>query len=121
MKATLTMFKKCGKCGYEWETRKDFLDDENIELVGYQAHFENLELGLFLFNHVNCKTTLSVYAKCFMDLYTGPIFSENKNGQNDCPGFCLEKRSLSPCPVQCECACIRELIDIITKASLKET
>ena len=106
------MFKICKKCEHTWATRKKFLEDVNIELVGYQVHFQELTLGLFLFNH-DCGTTLSVYANQFVDLYEGPIFSKRATGSKECPGYCLEKGNLSPCSVECECSYIREILQHI--------
>jgi hypothetical protein len=115
------MFKKCGHCEEEWITRSEFIVDKTIQLIGYQAHFEELELGLLLFNHTRCKSTLAVKAALFTDLYTGPVFSERKTGQKDCPGFCLEIKNLSPCYAQCECAYIRELFSIIENGKGSES
>lgn len=106
------MFKHCNKCGRQWETRKSFLNDKEIVIVGYQVHFEELMLGLFLFNH-GCKTTLSLSADLFIDLYDGPVFSERVIGTEKCPGFCLDQSNLSPCPASCECAYVRETMQII--------
>ena len=41
-------FKKCTVCDFEWALRDDFLSDRNIEIIGYQVHFEELAEGLFL-------------------------------------------------------------------------
>ena len=113
------MFKLCKNCGQKWVTREDFLNDTDIILVGYQAHFEELTLGLFLFNHI-CKTTLSLPAEEFIDLYEGPVFSEWKTGKEECPGHCLKSSSLDPCVTKCEGAYIRETMQII-KSRLKTT
>jgi len=83
------MFKICNSCGYQWETREQFLSDLNVEVVGYQTFFSNLTMGLFLFNH-SCSTTLAIEATSFMDLYKGTFHQERKpvKGRN-CPGRCL--------------------------------
>ena len=106
------MFKICKTCKTEWDCRNSFLMDSNIELVGYQVEFEELTLGLLLFNHT-CGTTLSIYAKEFTDLYNGPVFEYRAVGGVDCPGYCLRPDSIEPCPVQCECAYIREVLQLI--------
>ena len=79
------------------------MEDADIELVGYQVDFEDLSLGLFLFNHLTCKTTLAVHARLFKDLHTGPVYLERKTGQTECPGYCLRTPELAPCPAECEC------------------
>ena len=106
------MWKVCNTCGKTWYSLNSFLSDSGISLVGYQVDFEELTLGLFLFNHT-CETTLAIYAKELTDLYSGPVFIERATGSNDCLGYCLEKTSLSYCPAQCECAYIREIIQIV--------
>ncbi len=106
------MFKKCSKCGYEWKSREIFLNDKNIDLVGYQVHFEELALGIFLFNHT-CRTTLGINAKEFTDLYDGPVFTENVARGEQCPDYCLDQSNLMSCAVKCECAYVREVLQII--------
>jgi len=107
-----TVFKKCTVCGFQWALRDDFIRDPNIEILGYQVSFEELTEGLFLFNH-SCKGTLAISAGEFNDLYDGPIFTERATGSEDCPSYCLHEDELRPCPVQCECAYVREIIQII--------
>jgi hypothetical protein len=40
MNKTTPMFKKCGPCGFEWDTLDAFLGDPEIEIIGYQVDFE---------------------------------------------------------------------------------
>jgi len=106
------VFKQCKRCGYEWATRESFLTDRAINVIGYQAHFEELQLGLIFFNH-KCRTTLTIHADQFCDLYDGIIFQKRATGSDQCPGYCLDTHELSPCPAQCECAYVREIVKII--------
>lgn len=106
------VFKVCPNCGARWIRRDDFLSDPDLSLVGYQVHFEELTAGLMLFNHV-CRGTLALHAGEFQDLYTGPIFVEKATGSDVCPGYCLHKKDLRPCPAHCECAFFREVIQCI--------
>lgn len=105
-------FKKCPNCDFEWDSRESFLEDDGITIVGYQAHFESLTLGLLLFNH-SCKTTLAVQAGEFRDLYDGPVFTNSATGSEACPGYCLKQHELRRCGAQCECAYVREIIELI--------
>lgn len=105
-------FKTCQKCGFEWETREAWLRDPSLKLVGYQINFNALETGILLFNH-SCRTTLALQAKDFSDLYDGPVFRERATGSDSCPGHCLHKDDLGPCPAQCECGYIRHIIQLI--------
>jgi hypothetical protein len=93
--------------------RDSFLDDPATELVGYQVNFENLGLGFFLFNHMTCRSTIAIPAGQFRGLYTGPVFEENMAGSENCPEYCLHETRLTRCLEQCECAYIREIIQII--------
>ena len=86
--------------------------DPGIVLIGYQANTEELALGLFYFNH-SCKGTLAVNAGDFKDLYDGPVFRHRATGSEDCKGFCLKPDELGRCPAQCECAYVREILQII--------
>ena len=106
------IFKLCSKCGYEWETRKKFLEDPELHIIGYQVNFDELEQGFFLFNH-SCGTSLATMAGDFKDLYDGPIYSETLTDGKDCLRYCVIKEELRPCPAKCECAYVREVIQTI--------
>jgi hypothetical protein len=105
-------FKKCSACGFVWSDRNDFLGDPDIALIGYQVNFKQLTAGLFLFNH-DCKGTLAIDAAQFTDLYGGPIFIERMADGPECSGHCFHESDLKPCPNQCECAFVREIIQKI--------
>ncbi|MDW7773235.1 MAG: hypothetical protein SCH71_10135 [Desulfobulbaceae bacterium] len=108
-------FKTCPLCARSWESRKEFLDDGTLKLNGYQADMESLEEGLFLFTHhvEGCFTTMSIRTRDFYDLYTGIKYPESKTGTEDCPGYCLHSFRLDRCDAPCECAFVREIIQII--------
>lgn len=106
-------FKTCPCCPQTWSTREELLADPNIELVGYQVNFGTLELGLILFNHKACRSTLALHARLFRDLYEGPVFAERRTGEAECPRFCLRADELGACAARCECAYIREILQII--------
>jgi hypothetical protein len=106
-------FKKCPSCGHPWKTRDALLEDPNIELAGYQVNFDHLELGLFLFNHLSCRTTLAIPAGDMTGLYDGPIFEERKTGSTECPRYCLYVEELGRCPAKCACAYVREVLQIV--------
>jgi hypothetical protein len=106
-------FKKCSCCSNPWFDRDEFLRDVSVQLIGYQPNFINLELGYFLFNHTNCKSTIAVPAGLFKDLYDGPVFAARMTGSESCPGYCLQEAYLDPCTQNCECAYIREIMNVI--------
>lgn len=106
--------KTCAVCRKSWNDRNEFLADPDIMIIGYQVHFKDLNSGLFLFNH-SCNTSLAIKVGRFTDLYNGPIFKESKMGTGECPDYCLRGSDLSPCPSRCECAYVREIIEIIRK------
>jgi hypothetical protein len=107
-------FGQCSLCKQVWETRAEFLGDPNLGIIGYQVAFTNLAEGFFLFNH-SCGTTLARTVGEFHDLYTGPIYADRATGSDGCPEYCLRKSELRACPAQCECAAVREIIQIILR------
>jgi hypothetical protein len=106
------MFKQCGHCGYIWKTRRDFLVDHRLNIIGYQANFKELQAGLFYFNH-SCNNTLALPAHQFTNLYDGPIFEKRLAGSDECPEYCLFQDELRSCSLECECAYVREIIQRI--------
>jgi hypothetical protein len=106
------IFKICPGCNYGWSSRTDFLIDPNVEIIGYQADFRELIEGLFLFNH-SCGTTLAIRAKLFIDLYNGPIFQQRLSDSEKCPGYCSIRDNFMSCELKCECAYVRETIQIV--------
>ena len=109
----MPVFKKCTCCNTPWLSRQEFLEDHNLDFVGYQVNFSNLELGYFLFNHLTCHSTIAVHAGLFSDLYDGPIFSERRTDTENCPGYCGDRTALDPCDQTCECAYVREVVQIV--------
>lgn len=107
-------FKSCS-CGHGWPSRDTFLADPATQLIGYQVHFRELRLGLLLFNHLRCKSTIGIPAEDFRDLYDGPVFAERLTGTDDCPEYCLRVDYLERCPSQCECAYVREILQIVRR------
>jgi hypothetical protein len=111
----MSIFKKCTCCNNPWLTREEFLSDNQLDFVGYQVNFANLELGYFLFNHLLCQSTIAIPAGLFRDLYDGPVFAERKTNLADCPGYCDDREALDLCGTECECAYIREVIQIVRR------
>ena len=109
----MPIFKECTCCKNPWHSREDFLADSKLDFVGYQVNFGNLELGYFLFNHLSCQSTIAVPAGLFKDLYDGPVFSERKTNTEKCPGYCGDRELLEPCIEECECAYVREIMQIV--------
>ena len=105
-------FKKCPNCGFIWDSRGSFLADDSLVIIGYQANFKELTTGLFYFNH-SCEGTLALQAYLFGDLYDGPIFRDRATGSDSCPEYCLHREDLRSCPAECECAYVREIVQII--------
>jgi hypothetical protein len=101
---------KCG--GAEWKTRDEFLKDESVKLTGYEANLDTPALGVLLFNHA-CGAVIPMHAEHFKDLHNGTKFTERKTGSKECPRYCHDKNELSPCTEQCECAWVREVIQLI--------
>jgi hypothetical protein len=112
--AIMLSFMKCPGCGFTWNKREDFLIDGRLEIIGYDADFEALQLGKLLFRH-SCGMVIPMHVDAFKDLYSGPIYTERKTGTAECLGYCKRRDELKPCPVKCECAWVREVVHIIDK------
>ena len=106
------LFKKCNVCNHEWQDRDSFILDPAIKLVGYQAYPDNLNRGLYLFNH-DCGTTLVIHVENFLDLYKGPIYSLSMSGNDECPGYCRIENELSDCGLECSCVHFRKIMSIM--------
>lgn len=107
------MVKQCACCGYAWRTLEALLGDPQLRIVGYQVNFDNLLLGLFLFNHLACGSTIAVPGRFFKDLYDGPIYASRATGTAECPEYCLHASELGACLAECECAYVREILQIV--------
>jgi hypothetical protein len=108
-------FMACSRCGAVWKTREAFLSDGLLRVDGYRANLQAIETGLFFVTHERegCGFTLTLAAREFLDLYGGPRYSARKTFSDECPRFCLDDRELQRCVVQCECAVVREVLDIV--------
>lgn len=111
----MTPFKVCPNCADAWLTRDDFIQDRQLELNGYKPDFEKLEYGLFFFTHKkeNCFSTMVIEVVDFRDLYSGEVCSDRETGGENCPGLCLDVKQLGRCDAACECAFVREIMQII--------
>jgi hypothetical protein len=91
------------------------MTDPANQLVGYQVNFKHLEMGAFLFNHdiPSCRSTIAIPVHAFSDLYDGPVYEENRRGSDECPEYCLHQENLERCLARCECAFVREVLQIL--------
>jgi hypothetical protein len=89
---------------------EEFLSDPEVTLTGYQANFQHLELGLILFNHLSCHTTLGIPVAEFESFDEGPKFQTRWHGDPNCSGNCFQRSNLENCPVECECRWVRDLL-----------
>ncbi|MFZ5761082.1 MAG: hypothetical protein ACOY32_15820 [Thermodesulfobacteriota bacterium] len=108
------IFKTCPSCGMAWADWSLFLADPATSLIGYQAFWGDLLEGLFLFNH-RCGTTMSISVGDLRHLYSGPVGQRRLAGTDACAGMCLHTMDIRPCPTDCECAYIREIMQIVRK------
>ena len=106
------MFKKCTLCGHIWENREAFLTDPDLVIIGYQASFEKIQDGMFLFNHV-CETTLAMGVMKFDDLYTGPTYDMSLADTDECSNLCSDMNKLDACSAKCKYAYVRDIMQII--------
>ena len=108
-------FTHCSKCETVWKRKIDFLSDTSTSFVAYNADFEYLEHGNFVFKHDTCGSYIEIQIVNFKGLYDGPIYTERKTGTENCPEYCLNSSELRPCPEECECAYVREIIQPLIK------
>jgi hypothetical protein len=108
-------FKKCPMCSFGWNSRSEFLTDENLELNGYQVDFENLYLGLFYFTHTidGCHTTMALRVELFLDLLPDPQHKRLDTDGKNCPGYCHDLGDLRHCNNECRGAYIRDIMSIL--------
>lgn len=108
-------FKICPTCSKPWKTLEDFLTDSELELSGYQVNFADLKGGLFYFTHLHkdCGTTLAIPVEAFTGLSTRRILTSRGSRPVCCPDICVRQGALDPCPVECECVWVREIMQIV--------
>ncbi len=112
------IFKTCPACSKKWKTMEDFVSDPSLELNGYKADFKDLEYGMFFFTHKiePCHSTMTIMIEDFRKLYSGPIYKENKAFSEECPRYCIDEKNLARCDAFCECAFVREIMEIIVNS-----
>ena len=96
-------FKVCPSCRHEWATRHHMLTDPEVSFVGYQAWVQDGVLGLFLFDHLPCSTTMAVSARLFEDMRPGSTYEHRDRPPAEVPGYCLSGGTPAGCPPRCEC------------------
>jgi len=109
-----TSLVECSVCGYQWDTLAVFLSDPKVSIVGYQSHFDEMRLGVLLFNH-DCNGTLSIPVERFKFLHHGPVFKKRPPGQERRPDYCLYDDTNGPCPDTCECAYVNVVMQRIRR------
>ena len=111
----MTPFKICPFCNATWRERDDFLCDEHVTLIGYQADFSNKDRGVYLFNHTldGCGSTLALEVAKMEDLFNGPILENALVGTPECQGHCLTVRNLEKCDAPCKNARVRNVMQTI--------
>jgi len=108
----MQIFKKCSFCKHEWPQQNDFLIDPDLQMAGYQVHHELVDSGLLLFNH-SCGSTIAVTVASVKNLYHGIKSKTKALGSNECPDYCVHTDNLKVCPVDCEYAYVRDIMQII--------
>jgi len=108
-------FKICPNCGTVWPALTAFLEDPELEPSGYQVAFQDLAGGLFYFTHTRsgCGTTMAIPVKVFASLSNRPFLTLHGEQPKCCPALCLRQSVLDPCPEECECVWVREILQIV--------
>jgi hypothetical protein len=112
-------FRKCTQCGREWADREGFLADPAVALSGCQVDTDRPRGSALLFDHKtkDCGTTIAVGIGAFSDLYAGPVHKVNWAPSAKCPRKCFDPKNLDACPAQCASAFVREVLQVIRRAS----
>lgn len=110
-------FKTCPGCFVAWESMEAFLSDPNLELNGYKPDFKDLEYGMFFFTHKTepCYSTMTIMVDDFKSIYSGKYYQENKALSDECPRYCIDEKQFARCDALCECAFVREIMQIIVE------
>lgn len=115
---TAKPFKTCPNCKEVWNSLDEFLADPAIEQSGYQVNFVDLKKGFFYFTHTKagCETTMAVPVEKFTSLSDRPFLApRGRPPKQGCSNQCLRKGDIDPCPDECECVWVREVLQEITK------
>jgi hypothetical protein len=117
------IYKQCSYCQQTWRQREDMVRDPEVELIGYQAYFDQPADGLFLFTHnaAGCRTTIAVRAGDFEDYAADSAAAIPSAGAVVCPGHCLHHDNLEPCGADCEMRWVREAMRLLRRHAVPET
>lgn len=110
---SLFEFKRCSVCSHLWRSREGFLSDPSVRFLGYQADLSQTELGLFVFLHDSCGTSMGIKADEFTDLYDGPVFSEPSSGSHEAAQYFLDENDLLPLVTDPAHSYVRDTIQTI--------
>lgn len=108
-------FKVCSACAHRWAQLEDWMQDENLYLNGYQASFDDVHEGLFLFTHTveGCGTTLAIPAGKFRALYDGPAHPGSLAFTEKCNNHCVHEDDFESCNNECRMKWIRDILQIL--------
>lgn len=113
-------YKTCSLCGTVWHSVEAFIQDEALELNGFQASFLSPDRGLFLFTHhrEDCGTTLSIHAGTLKEYAPNLDLAAHSMGGPACNRSCFEESDLSSCSVNCYMRWVRDLIPLLKNKTL---
>lgn len=113
----MSFFTECSCCRTGWRSRRAFLLDPDVEVVGFQADFSSPGNGFFLFNHLeaSCGSTLALEVASFEDLRPAGEDLPLLEGTEDCSGRCGRVEDLSRCDRRCVNARAREILSEIVR------
>lgn len=115
-------FKTCAMCNHVWEQPEDLILDPSLDLRGYQAVYDEPELGLFLMlhRHPDCGTTIAVRAGLLKEFFHGEIPATRNMGRPTCPRHCLDIWNLRPCSAECDMGWVRDILQHLLHHELPE-
>jgi hypothetical protein len=104
-------FQRCGSCGKKWPTWQEFVLDEDVRLLGFQAATGLADANLIVFEH-RCGSSISVLASRLRHLRpTEPEANLPRlYGTEQCNGHCRELENLEACDRSCVNAGDRDIV-----------
>jgi hypothetical protein len=106
------MKKRCTICNKTWTSIREFIDDPDITLIGYQAGAKDINLGGLAFKHL-CGHSFTIPIQVISYILNGPLYEEKETDSFECPGYCLSGKRFRPCLTNAECAYVRKMIQNI--------
>jgi hemerythrin len=106
------IFKHCTFCGKNWHTFKEFANDKEKKVIGYNIDEANHMYNLIYVNHI-CGTTLGFLLSDFIGTSEIPFVLEERKDRQTKPSYCLKEYKGTSCHPRCACKYTNEILKIL--------